>query len=446
MHALNRAAALLALALMGGAAWATPAGTVEFARGVGFAQAPGQTPRVLGKGLAVEEGDRLTTAEGATAIVKLTDGTRMTLRSNSDLVIEQHRYQPEGKDNSLIMSLLRGGFRAITGLINKNAPNAARVKTANATLGIRGTDFDARLCGADCRAEAGQITQAARPNHVVASAKLVNAAGSISATGLDGQARALVTGGAVYAGDVVRGGPDAQGVLVFRDESRVTLGPRTEFKVDAFVYDDKNPREGNFLLSLVRGSLRALTGLIGKAAPRNVGFRTANATIGIRGTGLDMDCGGGGACNFYTWQGVIEVRPLAAPPNAPPIELAVGRGLMVTRTAVTPITQPPLEQLQRPDTVPVNTKQLFSAGDAKPNEDGLYVFVREGHVEVASAKETLHLGRGETGLARVNGEVGRPAAMPLFIQFDRTPMPNHPNPMLVTVMGEVAKTTSNQCR
>ena len=58
-------------------------GEVEFARGVGSAQTQGQMPRALGKGLALNEGDRLTTADGSSAIVKLEDGTRMTLRPNS---------------------------------------------------------------------------------------------------------------------------------------------------------------------------------------------------------------------------------------------------------------------------------------------------------------------------------------------------------------------------
>ena len=45
--------------------------------------------------------------------------------------------------------------------------------------------------------------------------------------------------------------------------------------------------DGRVLVSLLRGSLRALTGLIGKANNRNVGFATATATIGVRGTAFD---------------------------------------------------------------------------------------------------------------------------------------------------------------
>src|SRR4051794_36866777 len=83
---------LTALMLCGNA-WAQAAGEIEFARGVGFVQTAGQQPRTLGKGQAVHEGDRITTSEGSSAILKLEDGTRMTVRPNSELVLSQFQYK-----------------------------------------------------------------------------------------------------------------------------------------------------------------------------------------------------------------------------------------------------------------------------------------------------------------------------------------------------------------
>ncbi len=437
------AAALLCSLLALGMAQAQTVGEVEFARGVGFAHSPGQAPRTLGKGLALQQGDRLTTAEGGTAIVRLADGTRMTLRPNSELLVQQFQYKEQASDNSMVMQLLRGGFRAITGLISKASPHAAKVQTATATIGIRGTDFDARLCTTDCKSESTRVTDAARPNTVQASAKLVAVVGDVGARDVTGLRRALVEGGSVYPGDTVETGAGARTVLVFRDDSRLTLGPQAQFRVDNFVYDDKNPTEGRFLVSLLRGSLRALTGLIGKANHRNVGFSTATATIGIRGTGLDLDCGTGAACSFYTWLGSIEVTPIGQ--GAVQV-LQAGQGLHVSPTGVRPITAPPLENLPRPDTVPVNTQQLFGVTQANPQEEGLFVYVRDGQIEVASAKEVLHLGRGEAGFAGTDGSTGRPAALPLFIQNDRVPLPNHPNPALSSVLGDINATSGKQCR
>jgi hypothetical protein len=213
--------------LLAPAAHAQSAGEVEFARGVGFAQTPGETPRTLGRGLPLREGDRLTTSEGATAIIKLQDGTRMTVRPNSELVLQQYQFRENAPDNSFLMQLVRGGFRAVTGVISKNSPNAARIQTNTATIGIRGTDFDARVCTGECSQESSQIQDAARPNAVQASAKVVTAQGEVFAVDGAGQRRRLVAGGSVYPGDVVETARGSQAVLAFRDDSRVTLGSQT---------------------------------------------------------------------------------------------------------------------------------------------------------------------------------------------------------------------------
>ena len=100
--------------LLGCVAWAFSAlavaqtvGQVEYASGAGFAQTANQTPRTLGKGLALQQGDRLTTVQGSTAIVKLEDGTRMTLRPNSEIILQRYAYRDGAADNSMILQLLR---------------------------------------------------------------------------------------------------------------------------------------------------------------------------------------------------------------------------------------------------------------------------------------------------------------------------------------------------
>ena len=152
----------------------------------------------------------------------------------------------------MVLQLLRGGIRAVTGSISKGAPDAARIETANASVGIHGTDFDARVCGTECKGESGKVNEKSRLNAIAASAKLISAQGDIYA--IDGQAvkRKLLDGAAVYPGETVETGTAAKGVLVFRDDSRITLGGSTRFKVDSFVFDDKNPADGKAMVSLLR--------------------------------------------------------------------------------------------------------------------------------------------------------------------------------------------------
>ncbi|MBK8071493.1 MAG: FecR domain-containing protein [Ramlibacter sp.] len=438
------------LLVCGVQAWSQSAGEVEFSRGVGFAQTPGQTPRTLGRGLPLREGDRLTTSDGASAIIKLQDGTRMTVRPNSEVVLQQYQFRENASDNSMVMQLLRGGLRAVTGLIAKGSPSAAKIQTNTATIGIRGTDFDARICIKDCGTEASRVADRARPNTVQASAKVIAAQGEISAVDAAGQRRRLVDGGSVFPGDLVETGSGTKAVLAFRDESRISLGSTTRFRVDNFVYDDKNPGDGRFLVSLLRGSVRALTGLIAKSNNRNVGFSTATATIGIRGTGFDMNCTGacagepGGSdsgLSLFTWLGSIVVTPT----GQTALELLqAGQGLIITPAGIRPGGQMPLDA-DRPDRVNIPS-QLFSSNNLSENEEGLFVFVRDGHIEIATAKEILHLGKGEAGYAADDGNTRRPSDIPRFLDFDKIPLPNSRNPMLTSVLGDLGIRASNQCR
>ena len=447
----RHAAVGLCLAVSALGTSAQGAGEVEFSRGVGFAQSAGQVPRTLGKGLSLREGDRLTTTEGASAIVRMDDGTRMTVRPNSEIVLQQYKYRENAPDNGMLMQLVRGGFRAVTGLIAKGSPNAAKVQTSTATIGIRGTDFDARVCTRDCGAESAAVTQSSRPNSIQASARVVSSQGTVNAVDAAGQRRRLVSGGSVYPGDLVETAVATQAVLAFRDDTRVTLGSGTRFRVDNFVYDTQNVAEGRFLASVLRGSVRALTGLIAKANNRNVGFNTPTATIGIRGTGFDILCEGRDSnvnndncedLTLWTWLGSIAVNRQG---DTALQVLQEGQGLQITPTAIRPISSQPLLDGPRPDSVTVPPK-LFSADGVSDNEEGLYVFVRDGHIEIATAGEILHLGKGESGFAGPAGETKRPVSVPRFIEFDKMPFPTSKNPLLVSVLAESGIKPAAQCK
>lgn len=431
------------------------AGEVEFSRGVGFAQTPGQTPRTLGKGLPLREGDRLTTSEGGSAIIKLQDGTRMTVRPNSELVISQYQFKENAPDNTMLMQLVRGGFRAVTGLISKSSPNAARVQTNTATIGIRGTDFDARLCQGDCATESARIAETARPNVGLASAKIIRVQGEINATDASGQRRRLVDGGSVYPGDLLETGAGTFAVMAFRDDSRITLGSNTRFRVDNFVYDAKNAGEGRFLVSILRGSVRALTGLIAKANTRNVGFSTATATIGVRGSGADIVCtgdcageapGGDSGLTVFTWLDAFTVQ--ATGQTALQV-LQAGQGLFISPSGIREIRNAPAMEGPRPDQVEVPAN-LFAQQEVPDAAEGLFVFVRDGQIQLTTANEVLHLGRQEAGFAGTAGNTARPTTIPKFIDFDKLPSPSSRNPLLVSLLNESGlsrpASAANQCR
>jgi hypothetical protein len=99
----------------------------------------------------------------------------------------------------------------------------------------------------------------------------------------------------------------------------------------------------------------------------------------------------------------------------------------------------------RPDGVNVPPK-LFSSDAVSDTEEGLFVFVRDGHIEIATAGEILHLGKGEAGFAGPGGDTKRPLSIPKFIDFDSVPLPTSRNPLLVSVLAESGIRPNNLCK
>jgi hypothetical protein len=140
---------LCTLALASGAAFAqataTPpelqAGTIKSVRGdVQLLSASG-TQRPASPGDVLMPIDRVLTGTDAAASVVLRDGTMMVVGPSSRLDIKEFHFDATTQDGGLLVSLLRGSMRMITGLIGKKQPDAVRIETQTATIGIRGTDF-----------------------------------------------------------------------------------------------------------------------------------------------------------------------------------------------------------------------------------------------------------------------------------------------------------------
>lgn len=103
-------------------------------------------------GVKVTQGDTAITGAGGYARIEMTDGGEMVLRPNAALKIEAYSFEPtKPESDSFIFSMLRGGLRTVTGLISKRGDkDSYKLRTATATIGIRGTQFDLRVCQADC--------------------------------------------------------------------------------------------------------------------------------------------------------------------------------------------------------------------------------------------------------------------------------------------------------
>jgi hypothetical protein len=90
-------------------------------------------------------------------------------------------------------------------------------------------------------------------------------------------------GQAVLQSDTLRTGPDGRLGVTLRDDTRVSLGPGSEVRLDTFLY---TPSEGSLglVLNFVRGIAVYVSGKIAKLAPDSIRLETPSAIVGVRGT------------------------------------------------------------------------------------------------------------------------------------------------------------------
>lgn len=396
----------LVYALLYLAAYATPVlaedaiGDVVFARGAVSAQSTGGQLRLLGKSAVIYRSDTITTGPKSFAVLKLNDGTRISVRPDTVLAINDYSEAP-GKE-SASMRLFRGGLRAISGYISKRNPDAFKVRTAVATIGIRGTEFDARLCEADCAKEASDMTgkKTVIPQSVVGRVAFIK--GKVSAKKEGKEIRTLTSGAPLYESDEITTDQNAYVVLVFRDQSRVTLKAETEFKIEKYNYDTEDPESDGSFFRLVKGGMRALSGVMSKRNPQTYKVRTAVATIGIRGTGFDLiwfgPCTTSPNCGLVAsvWQGDISSDNDAGI-NAIGLNQSVRIGAI--NLAPQLLDSAPVFNVPRPDTLDVDFDNLFTTHSSSVTEPGLYVACYEGHCTMLQEGRELDLGAGEAGFA-----------------------------------------------
>jgi hypothetical protein len=399
------------------------AGKVGYMSGTLVAQRGDGTLQVLRPKSKILTGDMLVTARNSYAQLLMNDGGKITLRPNSNFKIVAFKYnKKEPKADNALFSLLKGGFRALTGLIGKRGnQDAYRVDAASATIGIRGTDFSALLCFTkNCldenKEKAKKVVKPSTPK-ARAIGRVMLVQGKLAGKSGSGKSRKLRLGSSVYEGDTLSTGKKSYAVVAFRDEGRVSLQADTIFQVEKFKYNKKSTeKEENAVLHLFKGGVRVVTGWIGRLNRDNYKFKIANATIGIRGTGFDVWCNGpcaAGADNpgatqdnpldgagVYVWSGeVVLVTPGGS------FLVAIQQAAMIARDTGKPVSIMEIPAIvidndtPRPDGIPVDFEKLFSDQVVEEVGPGLYVTVHDGKVILASGGRSLDLGVGKTGFS-----------------------------------------------
>jgi hypothetical protein len=92
-------------------------------------------------------------------------------------------------------------------------------------------------------------------------------------------------GQTLLVADGIRTGADGHVGITLQDETRLSLGPNSDVRLEQFVYA---PGEGRlrFALRIARGLIAYVSGRIAKLSPESVRLETPSAILGVRGTRL----------------------------------------------------------------------------------------------------------------------------------------------------------------
>ena len=124
---------------------------------------------------------------------------------------------------------------------------------------------------------------------VAKDARVAFARGTVTATDKSiNVPRLLQRDSRVEVGEIIDTGPKGLVQLVFPDSSMLYIKANSSVKLEAFHFSPDEPEKDAAVTEVIKGSMRALTGVIGKRSKDKVQFKTKVSTVGIRGTAIEI--------------------------------------------------------------------------------------------------------------------------------------------------------------
>jgi len=116
----------------------TPAGRIKVVSGDavivrGASTVPAQN------GVAVYQSDSLRTGKDGRVGITLSDDTQVSIGPGSEVKLDSFVYDPGAGQLALVLKFIRGTAAYVSGQIAKLAPDAVRLETPAAIVGVRGT-------------------------------------------------------------------------------------------------------------------------------------------------------------------------------------------------------------------------------------------------------------------------------------------------------------------
>jgi hypothetical protein len=146
--------AMLNACLAGGLLFASAAtyaaGKITSVNGNVTVSIGGGAPLPVAADSFVAQGNEVASGANSRAVMRMDDGQVFAVGANSRFKIDTYRYRSNApqEGGATLLAFLQGSLRVVSGLIASKSPQNFAVRTATATIGVRGTDFMLSL-GAD---------------------------------------------------------------------------------------------------------------------------------------------------------------------------------------------------------------------------------------------------------------------------------------------------------
>ena len=135
-----RASLVAILFCISAGAIAADAGEVKVVQGRAYLERAGER-LALRVGMPVREADRVVTGPDGTVGITFADNSLLSIGPNSNFAIERYVFDSTTHAGQFDSRLAKGTLAGVSGKIVKQSPEAMRVHTPSAIMGVRGTQF-----------------------------------------------------------------------------------------------------------------------------------------------------------------------------------------------------------------------------------------------------------------------------------------------------------------
>jgi hypothetical protein len=137
--------------------------------------------------------------------------------------------------------------------------------------------------------------------------RIIRTSGNVLAFDLAGAERRLARGSELFVDETVSTGGNSSTQMHLSDGSLITINENTQFMVNEYIFDGAGGSDDSVVMSVLEGTMRTITGIIGEGQNDSYALNTPYATIGIRGTEYGVFVAADGRMRIAVFDGSISV-------------------------------------------------------------------------------------------------------------------------------------------